>query len=63
MYPNVIRSFLDGSTDSEPEDPEAPVLLRRKRYVKRKDRAVSSFDSAMDPRNYDPLPPVTCHKT
>lgn len=53
----------EGSGESDPEDPEAPVLLRRKRFVKRRDRVVNSLESAMDSRNYDPLPPVTHHKT
>jgi hypothetical protein len=45
----------------ESDDPEAPVLLRRKRYVKRTDRAVRSLETAMDPENYDPIEPVTLH--
>lgn len=36
-----------------------PVLLRRKRYVKRRDRAVHSLETALDSRNYDPILPRT----
>ena len=61
-----ILIFLDsdgeGSDVLNPEDPEEPVLLRRKRYVRRKDRKVNSLESAMDPDNYNPIPPVTLHR-
>lgn len=44
--------------DSDREDLEAPVLLRRKRYLRTKDRLVHDLDSALNPLNYDPIPPV-----
>lgn len=57
--------IAESSEDDEPnlnrEDDGAPVLLRRKRYVRRRDRAVTSLARAMDPDNYTLLPPVTDH--
>jgi hypothetical protein len=66
MNDSDILFFADSSSNGsgqDPEDPEAPVLLRRKRYVKRGDRCINSLATAMDPGNYDKIPPVTLHST
>jgi hypothetical protein len=68
MYISFEILFLsadssDDESELEPEDPEAPVLLRRKRYVPLKDRKVNSLESSMNPNNYDLLPPVIHHRT
>jgi hypothetical protein len=58
--------FSDSSADSSSSDSnpeEDPVLLRRKRFVRRKDRAVHSLASSMDPSNYDPVPPPAIDST
>jgi hypothetical protein len=63
--PNAIflpdSSNNDSSSDSDAD--QAPHLLRRKRYIRRKDRAVNSLATSLDPQNYDPIPPVKVHCT
>ncbi len=57
-----VAGDSDSSGDDDDAEPdENPVLLRRKRFVPRKDRAVRDLDSARNPANYDPVPPVTEH--
>jgi hypothetical protein len=53
-------SFINSSgeeIEQDDNDPEAPVLTRRKRYLKRSDRAVKSLETA----NCDPTSPVMLH--
>ncbi len=56
-----VASDSDSSGDDDDAEPENPVLLRRKRFIPRKDRAVKDLDSARNPANFDPVPPVTTH--
>ncbi len=57
-----VASDSDSSGDDDDAEPdENPVLLRRKRFVPRKDRAVRDLASARNPANFDPIPPVTTH--
>jgi hypothetical protein len=59
----IAESSGDEETNRDPGDEEAPVLLRRKRYIRRKDRAVNSLASALNPENFDMLPPRKDHFT
>ena len=56
-----MLSLSDSSDVSAAEDdPDpAPVLLRRRRFVRRKDRAVHDLASAQEATNYDPILPPT----
>jgi hypothetical protein len=44
--------------DLERDDLEQPVLLRRPRYLRTKNRQINSLEAAMLPENYYPLPPL-----
>jgi hypothetical protein len=59
LVDEVILLDSEGSNVECDDDPnEEPVLLRRSKvYTKRKDRAVNSLESALDPGNYIPIAP------
>lgn len=63
--PRPVEAAISDSSGAEDErnlennPDQRPVLLRRRRFVKRRDRAVHSLATALDDRNYDPIPPRT----
>lgn len=54
MLKKIIYLDEGGLVEDDPE--EAPVRLRRKRFVPRRDRAVNSLATALDSNNYNPVP-------
>ena len=58
----TFKIFLDTSESSADEvDPDnaPPVLLRRRRFIPRKDRLVRDLNSSQHLDNYDLEPPLT----
>ncbi len=60
----VERVVSESSGDEDDHNIEnnpqlRPVRLRRKKFVRRRDRAVNSLETALDSRNYTPVPPRT----
>jgi hypothetical protein len=54
---NVILDSDDGDQDSDSN--KGPVIPRRRRYTRRrKDRLIKGYADAMEPTNYDLIPPV-----
>ena len=58
----TFKIFLDTSESSADEvDPDnaPPVVLRRRRFIPRKDRLDRDLGSSQNPDNYDLEPPLT----
>jgi|688.fasta_scaffold965290_1 hypothetical protein len=50
---SICFAILDGGEPDEDDPEEAPVRLRRKRFVPRRDRAVNSLATSLDSNNYN----------
>jgi hypothetical protein len=64
LVSNISAVFFSSDEESEVEDDEevidqeeAPIRLRRKRFVPRRDRAVNSLETALNSDNYALCPP------
>jgi hypothetical protein len=55
---NETDSEGEAEPDPDRENPEMPVLLRRPRFLRVKDRLVNSLEESRNQRNYSRLDPI-----